>query len=482
MQFISDYTDSIAKQQVDRLKGQSAYFKIKLPFRLAILATVTGVCVTAILYPYSVGVPLFFLGLLNYLLLISFRISNNTGKVGQAAPDARPAPAPDAWPRFTILLPLKREAEVVRGTVQAVKDLDYPEHLKQVLLIVEETDHITRNTLQHIRLPENFSLLLIPERPPFTKGRALLYGLRAAQGDYLTIYDAESRPEPQQMQKAARILSGTDGSVCLQARIRISNPNSNWITRNFAGEYYEWYNRHLQGLSNEGLPFGLGGNSFFIATEALRQAGAWDPFNVTEDADLAVRLVENGIRLRMLDSETTESCPEHIPEWARQRTRWNKGLFITQLVHLHRSFRSRQFGLSAWIHFWLPMFCSGLLPFFNAFIPLFLLSGRLSYGWFFAFSTVLWTLLLINLLSSTLINRLTYQRLGILGGLPLAFFDSIAYMFLHLAAGFKAYAGYFWSPLHWHKTEHSESCESEDEWTSQGSGVPVYQVEENLIP
>lgn len=449
-------TDTLAEQQASVLRGKSALPKIGVVARAVVLTAMgTGIAL-GVLYPKTIGLTIFILGFLNYLLLIALRLSNNIGSLSGSKVSSVEA-EPDRWPVFSILVPLKHEGEVVRGTVQAIADLDYPDVLKQVVVVVEETDQMTLGMLAAIELPANFEVLRIPEQPPFTKGRALLHALRAARGEYLTVYDAESRPEPQQLRKAARALTGLGDPWCFQAKIHISNRQANWITRNFAVEYYEWYERHLRELSDQELPFGLGGNSFFVAREVLEQAGAWDPYNVTEDADLAVRLVENNVRLRLLDSTTTETCPERARDWINQRTRWNKGLFVTQLVHLFRSIGTRQFGFAGWVNFWLPMVCAGLVPFFNTFVPVYLLLGGFSFHWLLAMSGSLWIVFFINLLSSTLLNQLSCRRLGMRISAARALGDVFLYLFLHLGAGYKAYWEYFSSPLQWHKTAHSET-------------------------
>lgn len=449
-------TDALAKQQAKVLRGKSALNKIGVVARVAVLAAAVTCITLGVLYPKTIGLAIFILGFFNYLLLIALRLSNNIGTLS-GAKSASVAAEPDILPVFSILVPLKNEGEVVRGTVQAIAELDYPDVLKQVIVVVENTDRMTLDTLEALDLPANFEVLQIPEQPPFTKGRALLHALRIARGEYITVYDAESRPEPQQLSKAARALSSPDGPWCFQAKIHISNRRTNWITRNFAGEYYEWYERHLLELSDEGLPFGLGGNSFFVARDVLEQAGAWDPYNVTEDADLAVRLIEKKVRLRLLDSVTTETCPEQAQEWINQRTRWNKGLFVTQRVHLFRSIGIRQFGFAGWLNFWLPMVCAGLVPFFNTFVPVYLMFGGFPLLWLLVMSGSLWTVFFINLISSTLLNRLTYRRLGMRISVARAFGDVLLYLFLHLGAGYKAYLEYFLSPLQWHKTAHSET-------------------------
>ena len=451
--------DPIAQQHLNLLKSKSSFYKIRPINRVLLFIFIISILCLSLLFPYSVGIPVFCIGFINYIYLLIFRIQNNTSITPDIGTQITELPD-SVKPSFSIIIPLKNEDEVIHRTLDAIQALEYPDALKQIIIVVESTDHVTLSILSKIDLDDNMEVLLIPEAAPYTKGRALLHGIKAAKGDILTVYDAESRPEPEQLGKAAAILANEGPGLCLQAKIHISNKSSNWITRNFAGEYYEWYERHLKTLSHEGFSFGLGGNSFFIRREELIKSGSWDPFNVTEDADLAVRLIENGVRIRLFDSVTTESCPEKWTDWSNQRTRWNKGLFITQLVHIPGSIENGKFSFSQWVNFWLPMIGSAMVPFYNFFIPLFMLSAGLSYYTLLGMSFSLWSLLGINLLSSTLLNRLTYQRINIKSSFLSTLRDVMAYLLIHLLAGFKAYAEYFISPLHWHKTKHTENEKS----------------------
>lgn len=449
------HIDARAWKQVEILASKSAIFKIQWPNRLIAVLFWIGITLFGILYPFTIGLAIFSIGFFNYVLLLSFRLSNNFTRKSSATENTL-LQEPVIWPSFSVIVPLKEEDDVIHATLQAIHALVYPNHLKQVIIVVEDTDLMTQKSLRNAVLPANFQVLYIPTAPPFTKARALLHALKQATGTYITVYDAESRPEPYQLKKAALALLDSATETCFQAKIKISNQTQNWITRNFAGEYYEWYERHLSELSARGLPFGLGGNSFFISKDALERAGAWDPFNVTEDADLSVRLAENGVQLRILDSITTESCPETPKNWINQRTRWNKGLFITQLVHLKRTLRNPHFKGESWLSFWLPMISAALVPFFNFYIPFYMTWGHLSYPILLVLSTTLWVLFFFNLLCSLLINVLTYQRLG-MGSYGLwVLTDWFGYLFLQIMAGFKAYAEYFISPMYWHKTEHIE--------------------------
>ena len=448
--------DEYAQRQLSILKNYSAYHQIKPLNRLTLFLIWTSVTVAGIIAPMSLGIVIFCTGLINYLILLVFRISNNSAECSSEL-QFYDETEPDQWPSFSILVPLKNENEVIEATLKAIDLLNYPDRLKQVIIIVEESDTITRQSLSAITLPYNFDVLYIPENTPHTKARALLYGLKVASGKYLTVYDAESRPEPDQLRKAAVALSAAQYPLCLQAKIKISNQEVNWLTRNFAAEYHEWYDGRLQKLSESGLPFGLGGNSFFISKAELENAGAWDPFNVTEDADLSVRLVRHGVQLRLLDSVTTESCPSEISSWINQRTRWNKGLLTTQLVHVRKLFAKSGFSPAASRSFWSPMVCAALVPFFNLYVPLYMLLSDLPFQLQSLFNTGLWLLFGFNLVVAGIISRRTYNSLEIRKSTSIVFLDSFRYLFLQIAAGFKAYFEYFFSPLQWHKTAHHEN-------------------------
>ena len=446
-------SDQRVLEQTKFLKGQTAHTKIKFPLRMGILLLWIGITCFGIYFNQTFGLVLLGFGFLNYTILLVFRLKSN---VENKTKDIQlPVSAID-WPTMTVIFPLKSEDSVIYDTIKAIENLDYDKSLMQVLVVVEKTDVLTLETLSKIKLPEYFELLTIPSLPPFTKGRALLHALDNVKGRYMTIFDAESRPESAQMKKAALCLINSKDEVCCQAKIRISNKSQNWITRNFAIEYFEWFEFHLNKLSEKNLPFGLGGNSFYISTECLLKAGAWDAYNVTEDVDLSVRLIKQGVKLRILDSYTDESCPDSTSNWINQRTRWNKGLFITQLVHLKNSFFNPNFSTRGWFSFWLRMFCGTLLPFYNIYITLYIaISFRNSYT--SLFSKILWGLFAVNLLLSLYLNHINYRKLGIRQSLAVSFFDVVKYLILNIFAGFTAFWEYFRSPMKWNKTVHFES-------------------------
>lgn len=283
-----------------------------------------------------IGFPAARIGLATLLGLVVLAVSLLRIGVTLASPVPGP-PDPllpeQCLPSYSLLVPLYREAEVVSQLIAALRRLDYPAHLLQVLLLVEAEDAATRAALTAEGLPPGWSVLVLPPGAPLTKPRALSFALPLAGGDLLTVYDAEDLPEPDQLRRAAARFAARPELTCLQARLAIDNPEAGWLAALFAVEYAVLFDVVNPGLARLGLPLLLGGTSNHFRTPDLRLAGGWDPWNVTEDADLGLRLARLGMKVDVLDSTTQEEAPARLQAWLRQRRRWMKGWLQTFLVH-----------------------------------------------------------------------------------------------------------------------------------------------------
>ncbi|WP_373502140.1 glycosyltransferase family 2 protein [Aestuariivirga sp.] len=248
----------------------------------------------------------------------------------------RPPQLPDrVLPVYSVLVPLFRETSVLRQLLDALAQLDYPSQCLDIKLILEEEDILMQKALAGIRLPPHFDVIVVPAGKPQTKPRALNYALQFCRGELLTIYDAEDQPEPDQLRKAAEYFAAASPDLaCIQAQLAFYNINENWLTRNFTIEYAVLFGVLLPVLANHRLPLLLGGTSNHFRTRALRQVGAWDAYNVTEDADLGLRLARNGYDAATLDSVTYEEANTRLLNWMKQRARWLKGFLATWLVHM----------------------------------------------------------------------------------------------------------------------------------------------------
>ncbi len=238
-------------------------------------------------------------------------------------------------PTFTILVPAYHESNVVSDVVASVSALDYPLSKLQVLLLLEADDTETILAAKAARPPDFVRLVVVPPGGPQTKPKACNVGLAMAEGEFLVIYDAEDQPEPGQLREVvAAFRRSSPETVCVQARLNYFNTETNILTRMFTLEYSFWFDYMLPGLDALKLPIPLGGTSNHFRVDALRELGGWDPFNVTEDADLGVRASALGLEVGIIDSTTWEEACSEWRAWIRQRTRWIKGYMVTTLVQL----------------------------------------------------------------------------------------------------------------------------------------------------
>lgn len=254
-------------------------------------------------------------------------------------PPRRNDPQPIAWPRYTIIAALYDEAAVVAQLVERLGRIAYPEDRLEGFLALEADDSATIAAALAAERPDWLKILIVPPGSPKTKPRALNYALSVAQGDLVTIYDAEDDPDPLQLQEAAaRFAAEGDDLICLQAPLRIQrrdkrNSASPFLDAQFAAEYAALFEVTLPAMAALGLPFPLGGTSNHFRASALRALGGWDAWNVTEDADLGFRIWRAGGRLGVLERPTYETPPGALRLWLPQRTRWLKGHLQTLAVH-----------------------------------------------------------------------------------------------------------------------------------------------------
>lgn len=260
-------------------------------------------------------------------------------------------------PLYSILVPLYREAKVLPHLIDALLALDYPTQKLDIILLLEADDRETILATKQNPLPSHFRPLIVPTGYPKTKPRACNVGLAHARGKFLVIYDAEDRPDTDQLKKALIAFQRSDEQViCVQSRLNYYNPRQNLLTRLFTLEYSFWFDLLLPGLCALRAPIPLGGTSNHFRTSVLRAIGGWDAFNVAEDCDLGIRLAAAGHRTIMMNSTTWEEANSQLGNWIRQRSRWVKGYLQTYLVHMRDPVRLfRNLGFWDFLHFQLTV-------------------------------------------------------------------------------------------------------------------------------
>lgn len=262
-----------------------------------------------------------------------------------------PSKAKTIWPVYTVLVAVYREPLAVKQLVAALKGLDYPKRQLDIQILIEDSDEETLDALNALKLKSHFRIVPVPEGSVQTKPRALNYGLSLAKGQYVCIYDAEDQMHTGQLKAAVRAFqrAGQEKLACVQAPLVPHNGGESWIARQFELEYLVHFGLVVPGLAALRLPVMLGGTSNHFRRSILEEVGGWDPFNVTEDADLGLRLSAAGYRIGMIAPPTFEEAPVGRKQWVGQRSRWIKGFIQTLGVFTRRPGRAiRQMGVLRW--------------------------------------------------------------------------------------------------------------------------------------
>jgi cellulose synthase/poly-beta-1,6-N-acetylglucosamine synthase-like glycosyltransferase len=370
----------------------------------------------------------------------------------------------DELPVFTVLVPMLREPHMLPRLADALRALNYPLGKLDIKIVLEADDRETIEVAQTLGLEGVFEVIRVPPSQPQTKPKACNFALRFARGEYLVIYDAEDRPEPDQLRKVVETFRRSPpNTACLQCRLSYYNAGENWLTRMFTLDYSLWFDLVLPGLERLNVPIPLGGTSNHFKIDVLRELHGWDPFNVTEDADLGIRLSQKGYRVGVVDSTTFEEASCHAGQWIRQRSRWIKGYMQTFLVHTRQPLQMLRttglLGFLGFVFFIGGTVLAGLLnPIFWVLYLAWLLTPNM--GFDPLFTELLLFLALFNLMAGNgafiFLSMIAPIRRGWLGLIPYSL-TIFGYWVLLSIAAYKALWQLMRHPFYWEKTSHGVS-------------------------
>lgn len=403
---------------------------------------------------------LFYLVVTLYKLML-IRASSHAGAVlsFDAADLTRRDERP--WPVYSILVPMYHEPETLPQMVAALQAMDYPPDRLDIQLLLEADDDATLGAARRLNLPPSFRITVIPPSFPRTKPKACNIGLHHARGQFLVIYDAEDRPEPDQLKKAVLAFEASPPAIaCVQSRLNYYNPRQNLLTRWFAAEYSAWFDLQLPGLAALRAVIPLGGTSNHFVTRVLRDLHGWDAYNVAEDCDLGVRLCRAGHGTRMVATTTWEEACGNLKFWIRQRTRWQKGYIQTYWVHMRKPGRLwRELGAAGFLHFQLlvggSVFSSLINPVFWA----------MALVWFVARPAGLSALFPGPVFAAgalcLFVGNFIFVYINLLGCYQRRYDSLLAanlltpiYWIMMSCSGWRAFLQFFRAPFHWEKTKH----------------------------
>ncbi|WP_240049365.1 glycosyltransferase [Mucilaginibacter psychrotolerans] len=370
----------------------------------------------------------------------------------------------DELPIYTILLPVYKEDKLIKKLIWNLQAIDYPRHKLDIKLLIEEDDDKTLNAVRNLDFPAIFEVIVVPFHMPKTKPKACNYGLHFARGKYLTIYDAEDIPDTDQLKKVVSLFGKLPSEfICVQSALNYFNRNENFLTRMFTLEYSYWFDYMLPGLDTLDIPIPLGGTSNHFKLQELIDLGAWDPFNVTEDADLGVRAYAKGHKIAIINSTTYEEANNEPFNWIRQRSRWIKGYMQTYLVHMRNPAELvRKIGWKGFLGF--NFFIGAtpviflvyplLLTFFICYIIFDLSSIRTLFpDWVLfmsIFNLMVGNILMIYINMMAVFKRRYYELILFAIANPI-------YWLMHSISAYKGLFQLVTNPFYWEKTNHGLS-------------------------
>lgn len=456
---------TLAANASNALKLKSPALSAALPHRLgnavAVAPMVLLLAAAAVFAPILLvrGIEIMLAAI--FIAWLALRITGALVRRPAAPPAA--AGQDSALPVYSIIAALYQEASSVDGLLSAIERLDYPREKLDVILAVETDDRETRAAIaaRKTRLP--ITVIAAPAIGPRTKPKALNVALPFARGTFTVVYDAEDRPEPDQLRCALQAFrGGGEELACVQARLCIDNTADSLLARYFTTEYAGQFDVFLPGLTAMQLPLPLGGSSNHFRTATLRTIGGWDAYNVTEDADLGMRLARFGYRADIIDSTTYEEAPAAAGPWLRQRTRWFKGWMQTWLVHMRDPGRLLyELGLPGFLAFQLMVGGNALAalvhPLFMAGLIYVVASGgdiwRGDNAAVVVLGALYGTTAVIGYLSSAFLGLLGLLRRGLGSAAWVLLLTPLYWLMLSLAA-WRALYQLFFAPYRWEKTAH----------------------------
>jgi glycosyltransferase XagB len=438
--------------------------------RAGVAALVGPLLAVGILYPLGAAVAFVAVSMLIYVIVLTYRTalfveSLRTNSMISITDDDALSISDELLPIYTVLVPAYKEPSVVAAVTRSLGKMAYPRDKLDIKLLLESDDLATIAAARSVQSAD-FSIVIVPAAEPRTKPKALNFGLQLARGSLVTVFDAEDVPDILQLRKAAIALHrGADDLACVQARLAYHNVGQNIITRWFTLEYATWFSQFLPGLVRRNAPIPLGGTSNHFKRAILEEIGGWDPFNVTEDADLGIRLHRRGYRTGVLDSVTLEEANSDFINWVKQRSRWHKGYMQTWAVHLRHPIRLwRELGPKGFAEFNLFIGGTPLLALLNPVFWLLAIIWLVAEPAFvrmifprFIYYTALACWLYGNF-TLVFLNLLMAHHLRLRGLHRAAALTPVYWVMMSLAA-VKAGFQFIFQPSHWEKTMHGLGTE-----------------------
>ncbi|OKK06191.1 glycosyl transferase [Streptomyces sp. CB03234] len=226
---------------------------------------------------------------------------------------------------FSLLLPARHEQLVLEHTIDRLLESSHRDF--EIIVIVGHDDPETTEVAERaaVRDPGRVRVV-VDTHESKNKPKALNTALPYCRGDVVGVFDAEDQVHPELLAHVDHAFTATRADV-VQGGVQLINFHSSWYSLRNCLEYFFWFRSRLHLHAAKGF-IPLGGNTVFVRTDVLREAGGWDQNCLAEDCDLGVRLSSVGKKVVVAydaDMVTREETPGTLMSLLKQRTRWNQG-------------------------------------------------------------------------------------------------------------------------------------------------------------
>ena len=247
-------------------------------------------------------------------------------------------------PFISIFIPAHNEENTIEATVKSVCQSEYYKNEEpnfEVIVINDGSTDSTGEILAEIKkdLPQ---LKIVTRHPPRSgkgKGFVLNDALTLSQGEVIGVFDADTQIKTDYLMTIVQYLNGDIDGV--QSRVKMFNRDENYLARMQHLEFASFGNT-LIAKDNLGSTGFLGGNGQFVKKDAIINCGRWDGFAVTEDLNLAIKIILQGGKIRYCGDCAVYQ--EAVTDWRaffRQRVRWAIGNFETLFVYFPQILRAK---------------------------------------------------------------------------------------------------------------------------------------------
>lgn len=237
---------------------------------------------------------------------------------------------------YSIIVPSKNEETVIQRCLNGILNIDYPREKIQIIVVdgnsTDKTPQICAEFEQ--KYPQTFKIISEPAGGQPGKPAALNFAMTYATNDIVAVFDADSLPEQDVLRKTTAYFNSDPNLVALQGKTNSINERSNALTRVISQEEKAWYQMLLSGREKLKLFIPLNGSCQFIKRPILEQLHGWDEKSLTEDVELALRLIEQGNHVKYApDVCSGQETPTQLNALIKQRTRWYRGYMETALKY-----------------------------------------------------------------------------------------------------------------------------------------------------